>query len=81
MRTCKNCKRDHPVEMFHRNKHAKDGYFRICIDCWDEVFKYRRKLNGLEFPQYTYIGDADPPRTLQESFERSERRRKALCSR
>lgn len=34
MKTCSKCKEPKPLDMFYKDKRAKDGLFSSCIDCY-----------------------------------------------
>jgi len=47
---CSHCKRELPVEMFHKSSTSKDGYQYICKVCGNELAKesYERKKSKIK---------------------------------
>ena len=50
MKTCNQCKKEQPLENFHKSLDTSDGYSKICRMC--EMDKNRKDKNR-EFKSYT----------------------------
>lgn len=75
---CKHCDRELPVEMFLRNPRSKSGRAALCLDCHKQSQGYVNPFKDLILTPDTYIEEANPPRTLVESFMNAEWRRHEL---
>ena len=45
MKTCSKCKKEKPLELFHKNKWQKDGLSHYCKPCKKEAKKYEYEKN------------------------------------
>jgi hypothetical protein len=70
-KTCKECGSIKPVEAFYARKEAKDGYTKLCKDCY--YVKYRRPQYEREgYEAVLAVGEYDRTH-MEETVERKKR--------